>query len=142
MTEDVFIIAIVFGTGAMITFVAMFYSLVKTWIKSRNNSSLSDEQIQALQYDYEELKKSVEKRLQNLEAIVADEDLTELDKALETNKQKEKKKKPDRLPKQTEQKKALDEIEYSNDNDENDKETENHKESGRSSNLNNMLQNS
>lgn len=140
MTEDVFIIAIVFGTGAMITFVAMFYSLIKTWIKSRNNSSLSDEQIQALQYDYEELKKSVEKRLQNLEAIVADEDLAELDKASEANKQKEKKKKPDRLPKQTEQKKALDEIEYSN--QEVDKETEDNKESGRSSNLNNMLQNS
>lgn len=140
MTEDVFIIAIIFGTGAMITFVAMFYSLIKTWIKSRNSQSMSDQQLNAMQHDYKKLKQSVEKRLQNLEAIVVEEDEKRLGE-----------KQPERLPKQSQSKSEpesesdvkksenpLDNIEYS---DESEGEGKNEQQSGRSSNLNNMLQN-
>jgi len=134
MTEDVFIIAIIFGTGAIITFVAMFYSLIKTWIKSRNSHAMSDKQLNALQNDYRKLKESVEKRLQNLEAIIVEEDEKRLEK-----------KQPERLPKQSQpasdakrSEKALDDIEYSDESEDQDK---NERQSGRSSNLNNMLQN-
>lgn len=71
MNEDVFIVAIVFGSGLAI--LGMIYSLINNWIRSKSSAHSaieSEEFLDALR----EFKENMERRVANLEAIVADEE--------------------------------------------------------------------
>lgn len=116
MNEDVFIVAIVFGSIVSIVFLSIIGSIIKAWVKKGNASNLSENQefLSALR----EFKERTDKRLSNLEAIVTDENP-------HSKEHSDEKKLPEK-----EQKSAI-EIEI-----ENEKKKENHKESG---NLRNML---
>ncbi len=71
MGEDVFIVAIVFGTVLAIVFLGILSSIINNWIKrgSAGNLSENKEFLAALR----EFKEKTERRLENLEAIVSDE---------------------------------------------------------------------
>ena len=71
MGEDVFIVAIVFGTVLAIVFLGIMSSIINNWIKrgSAGNLSENKEFLAALR----EFKEKTERRLENLEAIVSDE---------------------------------------------------------------------
>lgn len=71
MGEDVFIVAIVFGTVLTIVFLGIMSSIIKAWIKRGSTGNLSEnkEFLAALR----EFKEKTERRLENLEAIVTDE---------------------------------------------------------------------
>lgn len=71
MNEDVFIVAIVFGSIVSIVFLGMIGSIIKAWVKKGSSKSLSENQefLSALR----EFKEKTDRRLSNLEAIVTDE---------------------------------------------------------------------
>jgi hypothetical protein len=116
MNEDVFIVAIVFGSIVSIVFLGIIGSIIKAWVKKGSSKNLSENQefLSALR----EFKEKTDKRLSNLEAIVTDEKPS-------SKKKSERKELPEK-----EQKSAI-EIEI-----ENDDKKENSKESGK---LRNML---
>lgn len=116
MNEDVFIVAIVFGSIVSIVFLGIIGSIIKAWVKKGSAKSLSENQefLSALR----EFKEKTDRRLSNLEAIVTDEE-----PASKVKSEKEK------LP-EKEEKSAI-EIEI-----ENDEKKESSKESGK---LRNML---
>lgn len=68
------IIGTVMGVGLLGFVIAKVSGLVKAWIE-RDQNSYSDEAFNRLGKAFMEHKKMTERRLQNLEAIVADEDL-------------------------------------------------------------------
>jgi hypothetical protein len=116
MNEDVFIVAIVFGSIVSIVFLGIIGSIIKAWVKKGSSKNLSENQefLSALR----EFKEKTDKRLSNLEAIVTDEKPASKEKS-------ERKELPEK-----EQKSAI-EIEI-----ENDDKKESSKESGK---LRNML---
>lgn len=73
MGEEVAVVAIVFGSILTIVFLGIVGGLIKTWIKSRNSSediTKNKEFLSALR----DFKEKTERRISNLEAIVADLD--------------------------------------------------------------------
>lgn len=118
MNEDVFIVAIVFGSIVSIVFLSIIGSIIKAWVKKGSPKNLSENQefLSALR----EFKEKTDKRLTNLEAIVTDEEPKS-----KTSSPKSKKELPE-----SEKKSAI-EIEIENDN-----KKESSKESGK---LRNML---
>lgn len=80
MNEDVLIVAIVFGTILSAIVIPMLLSVAKKWIESKN-SSFDEEAFDRLAKAFIKHKKESERRLQNLEAIVTDEE----PKSLESN---------------------------------------------------------
>lgn len=113
-------LAIIFGSVVGIVFVIMVGSIINSWIKRGSKSNLSENQefLSALR----EFKEKTDRRLSNLEAIVADDDLE--------NVSSENRRKTKELPEKKEQKSAI-EIEI-----ENEEKKESEKESGK---LRNML---
>ena len=71
MNEDVFIVAIVFGSIVSIVFLSIIGSIIKAWVKKGSSKNLSENQefLSALR----EFKEKTDRRLSNLEAIVTDE---------------------------------------------------------------------
>ncbi|NBC05110.1 MAG: hypothetical protein GVY20_15605 [Bacteroidetes bacterium] len=71
MNEDVFIVAIVFGSIVSIVFLGIIGSIIKAWVKKGSSKNLSEnkEFLSALR----EFKEKTDQRLSNLEAIVTDE---------------------------------------------------------------------
>ncbi len=71
MGEDVFVVAIVFGSILSIVFLGIVGSIIKAWIKRGSGGNLSEnkEFLAALR----EFKEKTEQRLENLEAIVTDD---------------------------------------------------------------------
>lgn len=116
MNEDVFIVAIVFGSIVSIVFLSIIGSIIKAWVKKGSSKNLSENQefLSALR----EFKEKTDQRLSNLEAIVTDEKPS-------SQKKSETKELPEK-----DQKSAI-EIEI-----ENDDKKESKKESGK---LRNML---
>ncbi|NBC65949.1 MAG: hypothetical protein GVY07_09885 [Bacteroidetes bacterium] len=117
MNEDVFIVAIVFGSIVSIVFLGIIGSIIKAWVKKGSSKNLSEnkEFLSALR----EFKEKTDQRLSNLEAIVTDENPTPSKEKTDTKQLPEK-----------EQKSAI-EIEI-----ENEEKKESQKESGK---LRNML---
>lgn len=71
MDQEVFIVAIVFGSIFGIVFLGILSSIIKTWIKNRNSGSIvNDEEFLAA---LREFKYKTDRRLANLEAIVTEE---------------------------------------------------------------------
>lgn len=72
MGEEVFIVAIVFGTVLSIVFLGIIGSIIKAWIKRGSGKNITENQefLAALR----EFKEKTDRRLQNLEAIVTDDD--------------------------------------------------------------------
>ena len=72
MNEDIFIVAIVFGSIVSIVFLGIIGSIIKAWVKKGSSKNLSENQefLSALR----EFKEKTDKRLSNLEAIVTDEE--------------------------------------------------------------------
>ena len=71
MNEEVFIVAIVFGSIVSIVFLGIIGSIIKAWVKKGSSKNLSENQefLSALR----EFKEKTDQRLSNLEAIVTDE---------------------------------------------------------------------
>ncbi|TVQ68173.1 MAG: hypothetical protein EA360_00465 [Balneolaceae bacterium] len=71
MGEDVFIVAIVFGSIISIVFLATIGSIIRSWIKKGSGNSIAENQefLAALR----EFKEKTDRRLANLEAIVTDD---------------------------------------------------------------------
>ncbi len=76
MSGDALIVAIVFGSILGMITIPMLISLAKKWIE-RNNSSIPEEQFNRLARAFMEHKKDTQRRIQNLEAIIADDDSME-----------------------------------------------------------------
>lgn len=68
------IVAIVFGTGLAAIIFGSIISLIKQWVKGRHQAKMGSEQLEMLQEDFERYRRKTEQRLQNLEAIIADDD--------------------------------------------------------------------
>jgi len=71
MTEDIIALSIIFGSGIFIVISAMGYSLVKTWMKRKTEAG--SKEYAELAKDFEGFRFKTNKRLKNLETIVADE---------------------------------------------------------------------
>ena len=76
MSGDALIVAIVFGSILGMITIPMLISLAKKWIE-RNNSSIPEEQFNRLARAFMEHKKDTQRRIQNLEAIISEEDSSE-----------------------------------------------------------------
>ncbi len=73
MGEDAIIVAIVFGSVVSIVFLGVIGSIIKAWVKKDSGDITKNEEfLSALR----EFKEKTDRRLSNLEAIVADEDHT------------------------------------------------------------------
>jgi len=73
MPEEFFVLAVIFGSVITIVFLAIVGGLIKTWIKSKNSPediTKNKEFLSALR----DFKEKTERRIANLEAIVAEED--------------------------------------------------------------------
>ncbi|WP_445664181.1 hypothetical protein [Fodinibius sp. AD559] len=86
MNEDIIIVAIVFGSILGMIAIPMLINLAKKWI-DRNNSSIPEEQFNRLARAFMEHKKDTQRRIQNLEAIIADDDSVEGSPNKETSNQ-------------------------------------------------------
>lgn len=75
MGEDAIIVAIVFGSILGMIAIPMLISLAKKWV-DRNNTPYDQETFERLAKAFMKFKKDAENRIQNLEAIIADEDLS------------------------------------------------------------------
>jgi hypothetical protein len=84
--EFVPLVAIVFGTTLVGYVFTKIVGLIKYGIDRKHNSS---DDIELLLHQFNNYKKSVEKRLQNLEAIVAEDPITERDTPLLDSERKE-----------------------------------------------------
>lgn len=72
MGEEVFVVAIVFGSILSIVFLGIVGSIIKTWMKSKSDSgdvTKNKEFLSALR----DFKEKTERRISNLEAIVAED---------------------------------------------------------------------
>lgn len=71
MDQEVFIVAIVFGSIFGVIFFGILGSIIKTWIKNKNSGSIANDEefLEALR----EFKYKTDRRLANLEAIVTEE---------------------------------------------------------------------
>lgn len=67
------IVAMAMGTGIIITVVTKGVDLIKSWI-NRNNASYDQEKFERLAKAFISHKKDMERRLQNIEAIVTDDE--------------------------------------------------------------------
>ena len=116
MDQDIIIVSIVFGSIVAIVFLGILGSIINSWVKKGSAKNLSEnkEFLSALR----EFKEKTDRRLSNLEAIIADEKSPAKEKS-------ERKKLPEK-----EQKSAI-EIEI-----ENEEKKESDKQSGK---LRNML---
>ncbi|PAU95259.1 hypothetical protein CK503_03415 [Aliifodinibius salipaludis] len=76
MSEDAIIVAIVFGSILGMIAIPMLINLAKKWV-DRNNSSIPEEQFDRLAKAFMQHKKDTQRRIQNLEAIISDDDPTE-----------------------------------------------------------------
>jgi len=113
------VVGTVAGVGLVGYLAAKIFGVIKAWI-NRNNSSIQEEQFDRLAKAFMQYKKDTENRLQNLEAIIADEDAGSKSRSSKQSKQIE-------APKQN--------IEVE------DRETEQEQSgSGSNNSLNNMLQ--
>lgn len=73
-----FIIAIVFGTGFAILMVTLIYKLLRAWIdRGSSADGVKEQEFAALLHEFEEFKNNITKRIQYLEAIVADQEVSE-----------------------------------------------------------------
>ena len=72
MGEDVIIVAIVFGSILGMIAIPMLISLAKKWV-DRKNTSYDQETFERLAKAFMQFKKNAENRIENLEAIIADE---------------------------------------------------------------------
>ncbi len=70
MGEEVFIVAIVFGTILSIVFLGIVGSIIKAWVKKDSGSLAQNQEFLAA---LREFKEKTDRRLSNLEAIVTDE---------------------------------------------------------------------
>lgn len=72
MNPEIFTVAIVFGSAVTIVFLGIVGSIVKAWVKKDSGKNLSEnkEFLAALR----EFKEKTDRRLSNLEAIIADEE--------------------------------------------------------------------
>lgn len=70
--QEVIIVAIVFGSVFGIVFLALLSNIIKAWIKRKSPARLSEnkEFLAALR----EFKENTDRRISNLEAIIADEE--------------------------------------------------------------------
>lgn len=73
MGEDAIIVAIVFGSILGMITIPMLISLAKKWV-ARNSTSFDDEKFERLAKAFIQHKKETERRLQNIEAIVTDDE--------------------------------------------------------------------
>lgn len=73
MGEDAIIVAIVFGSILGMIAIPMLISLAKKWVE-RNNTSYDDEKFERLAKAFISHKKDMERRIQNLEAIISEEE--------------------------------------------------------------------
>lgn len=90
MGEEVAVVAIVFGSILSIVFLGIVGSIIKTWIKNKSRPediTKNKEFLSALR----DFKEKTERRIANLEAIVADDDQLE-NKSRTDHKSREKKK--------------------------------------------------
>lgn len=122
MSFEEMVVALVGSLGAFALvgyLAAKTFGLIKAWI-NRNNNSIPEEQFDRLAKAFMEHKKETQRRLKNLEAIIADEDMESKVNANDSSKQ----------------------IEAPKDNIEiDDRETEKEQsQSGDNNNLRNMLQ--
>lgn len=92
MGEEVAVVAIVFGSILSIVFLGIVGSIIKTWIKNKSRPediTKNKEFLSALR----DFKEKTERRISNLEAIVADDDqLENKSKSKSDHKTREKKK--------------------------------------------------
>lgn len=70
MSEDIIVVGIVFGSIVAIVICTLLYKLIKSSISS---STYDDEAFDRMAQAFIKYKKDTEQRLQNLEAIVADD---------------------------------------------------------------------
>jgi hypothetical protein len=89
MDQEVIIVAIVFGSIIGMIAIPMLFSLAKKWI-DRKNSPYSDETFDRMAQAFIKHKKETERRLQNLEAIVTDDDPAPKTRASSNKKSKQK----------------------------------------------------
>ena len=76
MSFEEMVVALVGSIGAFALvgyLAAKVFSLIRSWI-NRNNSSIPEEEFDRLAKAFMKYKKDTEKRLQNLEAIISEED--------------------------------------------------------------------
>lgn len=73
MGEDAIIVAIVFGSIIGMITIPLLISLAKKWI-DRNNSSYDEQKFERLAKAFIAYKKDSERRFQNLEAIITDDE--------------------------------------------------------------------
>lgn len=67
------LMALIMGSIVLIVGITSITGLIKSWLNRGRKSEFSDEQFQKLARAFTQHKKDIERRLQNLEAIVADE---------------------------------------------------------------------
>jgi len=104
--EDILFLSIIFGSGVVIVTISLLYSLVKSWINRGAKDGVSQEEYDNLLQDLERFEASVNKRLQNLETIVTDEEY--LDEGSNTQIESPKKEQNLSAGKDTNQKKESD----------------------------------
>lgn len=76
MNEDIIIVAIVFGSILGMIAIPMLINLAKKWIDQKN-SSIPEEKFNRLARAFMEHKKDTQRRIQNLETIISEDDSTE-----------------------------------------------------------------
>lgn len=69
------------GIGLVGFFIAKFTGLIKTWI-NRNNTGIDEEEFDRLAQAFIEHKKNTQRRLENLEAIISEQDNNEAQKTV------------------------------------------------------------
>src|SRR5699024_516445 len=76
MSGQEFVLAVVaIGSGSLVLIVGItsITGLIKSWLKCGRKSEFSDEQFRKLTKTFTQHKKDMERRLQNIETITADE---------------------------------------------------------------------
>ncbi|HLR76259.1 MAG TPA: hypothetical protein VK106_01275 [Balneolaceae bacterium] len=69
MNEDIVVVGIVFGSIVAIVVISLLFSLIKTWIKNKNGA-YDEETFNRMAQTLIQHKKDTERRLDNLEAMV------------------------------------------------------------------------
>lgn len=92
MGQDALIVAIVFGSILGMITIPMLFNLAKKWI-DRNNSSYDDEKFDKLAKAFISHKKEMDRRVKNLEAIIAGDKSNAVSAPAESTRQTTEKKK-------------------------------------------------
>lgn len=71
------IVGIIFGTGLLGFAVARVTGLIKMWMQHRFDKPGSNEDLKQVYREFRKFQKNAERRLQNLEAIIADDNAPE-----------------------------------------------------------------